>query len=178
MQIHEVHSCGLTVKSDIGIYTADDAILLLSVYGAPQQVKALLARVVMGENVSLLYGEEQQVLHKNWRSSHRIKIFSIGYGKVHGLLWEEDIDQDTVFWLSPEEKDWAIRAAISRRTIPFLPEWLPTIERILIDQEIFTSLQGWGGAEGYSAMWKDELVCDLIVEKIFKTRKRSIKKAA
>jgi hypothetical protein len=100
------------------------------------------------------------------------------YGKVHGLLWQEDIAQNAVFWLSPEQKDTAIRAAISRRTIPFLPEWLPAIEQILIEQGIFTSLQGWGGAEGYEAMWKDNLVCDLIVERLFKTKKRSIKKAA
>ena len=107
-----------------------------------------------------------------------MKIFSIGYGKVHGLLWQEDIDQNTVFWMSPDEKNWAVRAAISRRTIPFLPEWLPAIEKILIEQEIFTPLQGWGGAEGYEAMWKDDLVCDLIVEKIFKAKKRLLKKAA
>ncbi len=107
-----------------------------------------------------------------------MKIFSIGYGKVHGLLWQENIDRDAVFWLSPEERDCAIRAAISRRTIPFLPEWLPAIEQIFIEQEIFAPLQGWGGAEGYEATWKDDLVCDLIVEKIFKTKKRSIKKAA
>lgn len=178
MQIYQIYSCGLTVKSDIGIYNSDDAILLLSIYAVPQQVKALLARLVMGENISLLLGEDKHSLHKNWRSNYRMKTFSIGYGKVHGLLWQEDIDQNTVLWLSPKEKDWAIRAAISRRTIPFLPEWLPTIEQILIEQEIFTPLQGWGGAEGYEALWKDDLVCDLIVEKIFKAKKRSLKKAA
>lgn len=178
MQIHEIYSCGLTVKADIGIYSSDDAILLLSVYGAPQQVKALLARLVMGEDISLLIGEDKHLLHKNWGSNYRMKIFSIGYGKVHGLLWQDKIDQDSVFWLSPREKDWAIRAAISKRTIPFLPEWLPAIEQILIEQEIFTPLQGWGGAEGYEATWKDEMVCDLIVEKIFKAKARSIKKAA
>jgi len=178
MLIHNIYSCGLTVKSDIGIYNSEDAILLLSIYGAPQQVKALLARLVMGEDISLLYGRGKHVLHKNWRSNYRMKIFSIGYGKVHGLLWQEAIDQDTVFWMSPDQKDTAIRAAISRRTIPFLPEWVPTIEQILIEQEIFTPLQGWGGAEGYEAMWKDDLICDLIVEKIFKTKTRPIKKAA
>ncbi len=178
MEIYQVYSCGLTVKTDIGIYNSDDAILLLSIYGAPQQVKALVARFVMGENIYLLSGEDRYSLHKNWRSNYRMKIFSIGYGKVYGVLWQENIDQDTVFWLSPNERDWAIRAAISRRTIPFLPEWLPAIEQILIEQEILTPLQGWGGAEGYEAMWKDELVCDLIVEKIFKAKKRSLKKAA
>ena len=178
MQIYEIYSCGLTVKSDIGIYNSDDAILLLSTYGAPQQVKALLARFVTGENICLMTGEDKRSLHENWANNYRMKIFSIGYGKAHGLLWQENIDRDTVFWLSPEERDQAIRAAVSRRTIPFLPEWLPTIEQTLIEQGIFTTLQGWGGAEGYEATWKDDQVCDLIVEKIFKTKRRPMKKAA
>jgi hypothetical protein len=110
---------------------------------------------------------------------HVLKVLKISINKkAHGLFWQEDIDRNAVFWLSPGQRDQAMRAAISRRTIPFLPEWLPAIEQILIEQEIFIPLHGWGDVEGYAAMWNDEQVCDLIVEKIFKTKTRPIKKAA
>jgi hypothetical protein len=175
MRTYQVTSGGVAVRSDIGLYGGTGEVLLLSVYGAPQQVKAVLARVAMGGEITLFAEQDERTLSKSWRRSYKMKVSAIGYGKAKGLLWREDLAESTVFWMSPEEKDGAIRAAISRRTIPFLPEWLPAMERLFLKREIFAPLQGWGGVEGYETSWDDEKACDLIVKNIIRTKKGRMK---
>jgi len=168
---------GVICKTDVGLYSnyySNNIVYFLSIYGAPQQVKAIFASLATGQRLEVTSGNESFSLSRDYQSSLRFKGFSVGYGKAHGIIWQENIGQKCVIWTSPEERDIAFLNAISKRKIPFDKSWLQKMEVALKQKGFLTPLLGWGGIGGYVAKWADDAICELIVTSINRKVKRKV----
>jgi hypothetical protein len=145
----------------------------LSLYGSPQQVKAIFSLLASGRKIELIRDESRIGLERKWGCGLRFKGITLGYGKRHGLVWTESISKNIIFWTSPEEKMKVLRSAIAKRRIPLEKAWLPEVEQLLLKKEYLIELSGWGGAGGYECRWQDDAVCDLIAEEIMKKDKEN-----
>jgi len=161
-EIIELNCRGICCKSDFGLYerVEDGPLHLLSIYGAPQQTKAMLS----------LYASYKPVTASDrtfYRSSDliRFKTFPIGYGKSHGLLKTEMVGKSVIVWQKPEEKHIRFMAALNKRKIPYDVKWLPEIIDLFRKHDIIEDLAGWGGIGGYLCNWNDDdYICDIICE--------------
>jgi len=168
-----IKSKGIICKTDMGLYDASyshNYLELLSIYGSTQQVKAIFGLLASGYDCLVTIGKDNITLKRPY-GNLRFRSTSIGYGKRHGLIWNEDIEKNTIIWLSPEEKQKALYSAISKRRIPFDESWLSNLEKILLARGYFGKLQGWGGIDGYESKWEDDDICNLIANKILKPSK-------
>ena len=157
---------GVTCVSDLGLYYSTwsyNIIVLLSVYGSPQEVRAVLSGITSSRVVEVLGVGE---IRKSFYENAKIKTLTIGYGKRNGLFYSEEIWRNIIFWFSPEEKLEALVRGLSRRKIPFSPEFVPLIEELLVEEGHFEELKGWGGVSGYLCNWNDDRICNLIGKKI------------
>jgi hypothetical protein len=161
--IKEIIYNGVKVYSDVCLYDSSDRLVVMSIYGAPQQVKAIASALLMGEYLDL--NSEVELV----RSYHpyKYKITSLGRGKAHGLIYNEKIGEKYIFWITPEEKTESLRQVIQKKRIPYDPEWLPELEKLLIDRAYLVPLRGWG-IQGYEVDIYEDVVCNLIVEEIIK----------
>lgn len=171
-ELKTVKMGGVTCISDMGLYyNAWDAnfIKILSVYGSPQEVKAILSGIASGRNIEVFgIGE----IRRYYGEGLKLRTVSIGYGKRNGLIRSENLGKNIIFWFSPEEKFNALIQGLSKRKIPFSYEFVPDIERLLLEEGYFEELRGWGGISGYQCSWNDDRICDLIGEKILSRRGR------
>ncbi len=162
---------GVTCISDMGLYHniwGSKYVKLLSVYGAIQEVKAVLAGIASGKYIEVSgIGE----LERYYGEAMKFRIVPVGYGKRNGLIRSEKIGESIIFWVSPEEKFNALALGLSKRKIPFCPELIPGIEKLLLNEGYFEELEGWGGISGYQCNWNDDQICTLIGNKIL-ARKR------
>lgn len=159
---------GLTVRSALGLYepASLNRLVLLSVYGSPQQTRAIFGMLATRTPVTLIgetSAEEDLALVCPERL--RMRGRTVGYGKHHILLWDEQIAEAHVVWPSPDEKDRALRQALATRMIPYDPAWLPDLERLLLEREWLVPLEGWGPAQGYRAAWDDDAICTAILDR-------------
>jgi hypothetical protein len=163
--IIELSCRGIVCKSDYGLYEKreEGPLYLLSIYGAPQQTKAMLSSYASYRTITASTGE---TFHRSG-DPIRFKTYPIGYGKSHGLLYIDGIGKKIVAWLTPEEKIARFAAAISKRKIPYNLRLLPEIIKLLLDNEIIEELGSWGGIGGYLCNWgDDDYICDLICSEI------------
>lgn len=65
----------------------------LSIYGSPQQVKAIFSLLASGRNIELIIEEKQIKLERRGGFSLRFKGINLGYGKRHGLKWTEKLER-------------------------------------------------------------------------------------
>lgn len=157
---------GVTCFSDMGLYYSSwgsNYIKLLSIYGSPQEVKAILSGIASGKHivVSGIGGMRRYI-----GEGLKLRMVSIGYGKRNGLLRSLNLGENIIFWFSPEEKRDALILGLSKRKIPFSPELVPEIEKLLVETEYFEELRGWGGVFGYQCNWNDDQICNLIGKNI------------
>jgi hypothetical protein len=155
---------GVTCKSDMCLYLQGEytnTVFILSLYGAPQQVKAIFSALSLGKEIV----QKNNILTRDYKSSIRFKGRSLGRGKYHGMIFTDDI-KDHVVWTEPDKRIKALQTALSRRKIPFDREWLTDIEALLLRDEYLTKMQGWGGISGYEALWDDDAICNLICGEI------------
>jgi len=162
---------GVSCLSDMGLYRKDywSYVKFLSIYGSPQEVKAILSGLVSRKQVEVSGVGELDV---SCYDRFRFRVVSLGYGKKHGLLRTESLGESVIVWFSPEERLEALSLALSKRKIPFSPEYLPEIERLLLKEEFIVELSGWGGIKGYECNWNDDAICNLIGERIFGRKRR------
>jgi len=169
-EIRLIRSGGVSCKSDAGLYLANpykSTLKFISIYGSPQQVRAIFALLVANESIEVVDGEEQTIsLDKGWVDSMRLKTFPLGYGKRHGLIFFEGLSKGAILWTSPQEKERKLFSALSKRRIPFDRLWLPELEALLVEEDQLFPLSGWGGFQGYDCSLNDDKVCNLITEKI------------
>ena len=160
-EIKTVRHKGVTCRTDMGLCLdrghKENHLYLVSVYGATQQVKAVASAIASSNAVFM----EGVFLYKSQGSCVRFKINSIGDGKSHGIVWIDEL-KSHVIWTEPSEEMKALDAALSRRRIPYDREWLLDIRDLLIENSYLTRLEGWGGLQGYHALWDDDAICDLV----------------
>lgn len=178
-EVRRIKARGVYCKTDAGLYVRygyNSWVKVLSLYGSPQQVRAIFALLVGRQSVEVSgEGMGNIEITVDYKDSLRLKTFTLGYGKRHALIYVEDLSKNTIIWAAPEEKQRAILSALSKRRVPFDESWLSMIEEVLLNEDIFIPLQGWGGLEGYFCQWDDDRICDLIVEGIQRRRKWSSK---
>jgi len=165
MELKTIKVGGVAVISDMGLYEAGErcnTLVLLSIYGSPQQTKAVFSAIatsrearVLPDNMAIRRGEDGSVI--------RAKGSSIGYGKHHMLVWDEAIER-MVVWLGPENKAEAFEDFIESRKIPCEWEYHATLERALINKKALLELKGWGGICGYAPRFTDDEACDLMIK--------------
>jgi hypothetical protein len=172
-EIRIIRSRGVRCKSDAGLYLDNSCRLelkFLSIYGSPQQVRAVFALLAQNHDVDVVEvkdGEEEVFsLTRGWQEGLRFKSYPLGYGKRHALIFTEELGKEIILWTSPEEKERILLSGLSKRRIPFDRAWLWELEKVLFSEEHLIELKGWGGFQGYVCHWNDDEVCDLIVERI------------
>ena len=166
-EIMVVESLGVTCKSDYGLYidnNYENTIYVLSIYGAPQQTKALFSTIASGRTVNV--GE---TFLERPREAIRFKGTKIGYAKHHGLITSERVGKDIIVWTTEEDRLRQLNMALSVRRIPFEVETLPEIEKLLVSNNYITPLSGWGTIGGYIAAFNDDEICDLILSEVYMT---------
>ncbi|MBE0427972.1 MAG: hypothetical protein IBX72_15195 [Nitrospirae bacterium] len=169
--IVDIKCGGVACKSDLGLYSdhfRSNYVYFLSLYGSPQQVRAIFSLLSTWRQLEATIGSEKIHIQREHQCSLRFRGYSIGYGKQHGIIWVEDIAERIVFWISPEEKLKALRYALSKRKIPFDASWISAIETLMGRNNHLESLKGWGGGGGYICNWNDDAICDLIAERLKK----------
>ena len=167
-EIVTVECQGISCKSDFGLYKADryqNTISVLSIYGAPQQTKALFSAVASSRTV---YSGE--TLLERPREAIRFKGTKIGYAKHHGIITSEQVGKEIILWTTAGERLNQLRLALSGRRVPFEPERLPQIEKVLLNNGYLVRLAGWGTIGGYFAQFNDDEICNLLLTDVYRTR--------
>lgn len=156
---------GVQVKSDICLYESGyhngGKLVLLSIYGSPQQVKAIYGALASGKIIETGSGTDSgtDISRSMWQPL-RFRGTTLGYGKQHGLVWVENIGDYIIY--RDDARCHAITETLKKRKIPFLSEWIPWIESMLRQKEYLKPLEGWG-ARGYACRWDDDAICEDII---------------
>jgi len=156
---------GVVCKSDAGVYREgyENELHFLSIYGAPQQTKAIFS--------SLAAFKELQVGGDEFRRPHdslRFRGYSLGYGKHHGLIWTDKLDVSLIIWTSEEEKEARLRNILSRQRIPYDHGDFSKIEKLLVERGYLIPLTTWGRIDGYACDFNDDAICDLLLAEIYR----------
>lgn len=171
---------GIECKTDIGLissnYTSSESTNratwhFLSLYGSSQQVKALFAITSTWRSIEYVAPDNSVIYLVRSNENLHFKGYNFGYGRQHAFIWSDQFTDNIIFWFNQEEKKQALYNALSKRCIPFTENWLPWLEKLLIDNEILWALKGWGGIEGYMPFFysdTDNEICDLICKKLKK----------
>lgn len=156
---------GVGCKSDLCLYddrTYTTQVHLLSIYGAPQQTKALFSLLASSKTLCT-----DEIYLERAPEPIRFKGTKIGYAKHHGLIWSEKVGNEIIVWTSEGQRLNQLRLALSKRRIPLEPEKLPQIERVLLDNKYLSRLSGWGNIGGYITSFDDDTICDLILSQVY-----------
>ena len=162
---------GVLCKSNAGVYGQgyDNELHFLSVYGAPQQTKAIFSALAASKE--LYIGDDE---FRRPRDALRFRGYSLGYGKHHGIIWTDRLDTSLIIWTSEEEKQSRLRNVLSRQRIPYDPHDLGRIEKLLVEHGYLTALASWGSIAGYACNFNDDAICDLIIAEIYHSQTRKV----
>jgi hypothetical protein len=160
---------GVLCKSDAGVYREgyENELHFLSVYGAPQQTKAIFSALAAFKELQIGDGAFRRP-----RDSLRFRGYSLGYGKHHGIIWTDRLDVSLIIWTSQEEKFIRLRIILSRQRIPYDPHDLARIEKLLVEHGYLIPLESWGSIDGYACDFNDDAICDLLLVKIYHPKAR------
>jgi hypothetical protein len=158
---------GVLCKSDAGVYGQgyDNELHFLSIYGAPQQTKAIFSALAASKGLQIGKDEFQRP-----RDALRFRGYSLGYGKHHGIIWTDRLDTSLIIWTSEEEKRSRLRNILSRHRIPYDPHDLGRIEKLLVEHGYLTVLESWGSIAGYACDFNDDAICDLIIAEVYHSK--------
>src|SRR5271157_6599171 len=158
---------GVICKSDAGLYREryDKELQFLSIYGAPQQTKAIFSALAASKELQI--GDDE---FRRPRDALRFRGYSLGYGKHHGIIWTDRLDTSLIIWTSEEEKESRLRNILSRQRIPYDPHDLGRIEKLLVEHGYLTALESWGSIAGYACDFNDDAICDLILAEIYHSK--------
>ncbi len=162
---------GVVCKSDAGVYGdgCENELHFLSIYGAPQQTKAIFSALATWKDLQIADDEFRRP-----SDSLRFRGYSLGYGKHHGLIWTDQLDISLIIWTSEEEKNSRLRNILSRQRIPYDPHDLTRIEALLVEHGYLTPLDSWGSIGGYACDFNDNAICDLMLAEIYHQRSRKV----
>jgi hypothetical protein len=163
--IYEVSFKGVVCKSDCGLFerqNGHNSLTFLSIYGAPQQTRAIFSALASNNAVEV-NGEE---LYRD-RPALRYRSTSIGYAKQHALIWTEEMGQSVVVYTSEEERLNRLRYALSKRRIPYDPARVLELEQLLLGNGYLEQLEGWGPVSGYRCVFDDDTICALILSRMY-----------
>jgi hypothetical protein len=162
---------GVVCKSDAGLYRQryDNELHFLSVYGAPQQTKAIFSALAASKELRIADDDFRRP-----RDALRFRGYSLGYGKHHGIIWTDQLDTSLIVWTSDEEKQSRLRNILSRRRIPYDPHYFSRLEKLLVKHNYLRVLEGWGSIGGYACDFDDDAICDLILAEIYRSKTRKV----
>src|SRR3990170_3937999 len=95
---------GVTVRSDFGLYSdsgGDKSLILISIYGSPQQTKAVFSSLAENKPVKVLPDAYELIRPSSLRGRGR----SIGRGRQHMLIWSEEGLVDGIIWFDEKPKE-------------------------------------------------------------------------
>lgn len=104
MNIKTIRSCGVAVKSDFGLYNdsgGNKTLILLSIYGSPQQTKAVFSALAESKAVKVLPDSYELTRPSSLRGRGR----SIGRGRHHMVIWSEEGLADGIIWFDEKPKE-------------------------------------------------------------------------
>jgi hypothetical protein len=164
-EIVEVRYEGVICKTDAAI-TEGRAVQFLSIYGAPQQTKALFSALAASRGICI--GED---LYYRTPQAIRCKGLTLGYAKSHAVIYTEDLGTSIILWTSCEEKERRLRHALAKRKIPYDPKDLGQLEKMLRDLQSLIPLHTVvGSIAGYRCEFNDNEICDRLVETLYRNR--------
>lgn len=157
---------GVTVRSPMALYdpASPNRIVLLSIYGSPQQTRAMAALIATGV-VLTTEDADGATIDLQRPEKLRLRGRAVGYGKHHMLLWDETIKESHVIWMTPAQRVERLTQALGQHKIPYDPAWLSEMEDLLVQGEYLEPLQGWGPASGYVMHLAEDEICTMLVER-------------
>lgn len=167
-EIFIVKCGGIQTKGDILI--ADyNKLILLSCYGSESQIKGIFANLGQYNNVEIITEKEKFEVKRYW-SHIRLKLIKIGYGKYHGIIYNEQISEYLIIF--PDESlEQSYSRFFNKRRVPILNEWIPEFHRLALAEKLLVPLNCIG-IQAYDLYVSEDSICDFIVKHI-KTLKNS-----
>lgn len=174
-KIRTIQIGGVSVRSDMCLYEQFDcddehagAIVLLSIYGATQQVQAIFASLAGNKDVCVK--DSLQRLRRD-ESPIMVRSRTLKRGKRHMLIWDVEKIRLYPIWLKNEEKEQAMENFLAGRKVPYDVKCLETFEQKLLEEDILLPLKGWGGLQGYvlrdyANISLDDRLCHLMLESL------------
>lgn len=162
---------GVVCKTDAGVYGQGylKELHFLSIYGAPQQTKAIFSALAAWKELQI--GDDE---FRRPRDALRFRGYSLGYGKHHGIIWTDRLDTSLIIWTSDEERQSRLRNILSRQRIPYDPPDLARLEKLLVKHGYLTVLESWGKIGGYACDFDDDAICDLIIAELYRSNTRKV----
>lgn len=175
----EITCGGVVCTSDFGLYDPNyskNFVKLMSIYGSPQQVKAIFGLLSTKKDVEVKIDSSKIIITRPHQPI-RFRGVSIGYGKQWGLIWEENFHENTILYRNETERLASVKNAIAMRKIPYDDSLMEGIVKILEKNEYIQALEGWGNLGGYSCKWDDDAICNDIAKSLFGVKKTSLRAA-
>src|SRR3990172_6847189 len=152
---------GVTVRSDFGLYRdsgGNKSLILISIYGSPQQTKAVFSSLAENKAVKVL----PDAYELDRPSALRGKGRAIGMGRQHMLIWSEEDLAGGVVWFDEnvEEKQVGHGSFGAAEEAAFV-RWLG--EKIVKEEDVIV-FGRWGGIRGYEVSVEDDRLCDLMLK--------------
>jgi len=173
-EIKTIRNRGVFVRSDMCLYEQFDydehagAVVLLSIYGADQQVQAIFASLVADKDIRV-EGEPMRLRRSGSHLVSRSRV--LGRGKRHMLIWNHRKMESSPIWMRDDEKDQAMENFLMNRKVPYDKEYLDAFEQKILEERILVPLEGWGSVRGYlvpdsSSEHLDNKLCKYMLEVI------------
>lgn len=176
-KIFTVRYGGIKARGDILIYSNLGKLILLSCYGSESHVKGIFANLGQNNEIEIITENKTFEVGRHWEAI-RIKLFRIGYGKYHGVIYNPRLEDMLIIFPGETLQD-AYNRFFNKRKVPILNEWIPDLHQLLIEKKFLIPYKTIG-VQAYELYWGDEKICDFIVNnlKTFNTNAESLKKAS
>lgn len=173
-KIFTVKYGGIQAKGDILI--ADyGKLILLSCYGSESQIKGIFANLGQENKVEIITEKENFEVRRYW-SHIRLKLIKIGYGKYHGIIYNEKISEYLIIF--PDESiEQAYSRFFNKRRVPILNEWIPKFHRLALAEKLIVPLNCIG-IQAYTFYVSEDSICDFIVKHIKILKNSCLQKVA
>lgn len=176
-EIFTIKYSGIQIKGDILICEGEKygKIILLSCYGSESHIKGIFANLGQNNSIKIITSSGSFEISRYW-SHIRLKLSKIGYGKYHGVIYNQDIKEYLIIFPG-ETIQQAYNRFLTHRRIPILNEWIPEFHKLAIQQKLFVPLKTIG-IKAYECYVNDDSICDFIVSNIRTLKANSLQKAA
>ncbi|MDI1472107.1 hypothetical protein QI155_06100 [Thermodesulfovibrio sp. 1176] len=168
-EIFTVRYGGIQLKGDILITDRHGKLILLSCYGSESHIKGIFANLGQGYDVEIITSKEKLEASRYW-SQIRLKLIKIGYGKYHGVIYNQKINEYLIIFPG-ETLEEAYSRFFEKRRVPILNKWISEFHRLAITEKLLAPLNCIG-IQAYDIYVSDDSICDFIVKNI-KTLKNS-----
>lgn len=174
-EIFNVKCGGIQIKGDMLIADRNDRLILLSCYGSESAVKGIFANLGQGNEIEIISEKEKIKVRRYW-SQIKLKLAKIGYGKYHGIIYNQEINEYLIIF--PDETlEQAYSRFLAKRKVPMLNEWISKFHELAIEKKLLVPLNCIG-VQAHDIYVGEDSICDFIVKNIKILKNSCLQKAS